>query len=221
MGLKYATRIFNFCPRLPHTFVACIYMYMYISMAWYTYWLCVSLLNDSVIAWLLLFVYLHVCLYTDDAALADEMDSEVDSALLRYVCVCVCVYFVISLDYTYWVLYVVAVCQLHTHHTLTHHTPHTTHSDPDYKEYKSSTPPLLPGISSLYHKTPYCLKLIFCCEFPFYHSKPEAPPPSWEETSVWDRGSDAISTQPRSSITSSGHSGVLYTPTYTSSRNIF
>lgn len=127
----------------------------------------------------------------------------------------------------------------HTHtqhtHTLTQHTQHThmlthtcshthnthTHSDPDYKVYKSSTPPLLPGISSLYLKTPYCLKLIFCCEFPFYHSKPEAPLPSWEDSSVWDRGTDAISNQPRQSISSSGHSGILYTPTYTSNRNIF
>ena len=44
------------------------------------------------------------------------------------------------------------------------------HRNPDYIKYKKSTPPLIPGITPLYRITPYVLKLIFCCEFPFYNS---------------------------------------------------
>lgn len=49
-----------------------------------------------------------------------------------------------------------------------------SHSNPDYIKYKKSTPPLLFGIPPLYHMTPYVLKLLFCCEFPFYSVKPES-----------------------------------------------
>lgn len=48
------------------------------------------------------------------------------------------------------------------------------HSDPEYIKYKQSTPPLIPGIPPLYRVTPYFLKLIFCCEFPFYSVKPQS-----------------------------------------------
>ena len=48
-----------------------------------------------------------------------------------------------------------------------------SHSNPDYVKYKKSTPPLLFGIPPLYYVTPYVLKLLFCCEFPFYSVKPE------------------------------------------------
>ena len=47
------------------------------------------------------------------------------------------------------------------------------HSNPDYIKYKQSTPPLLFGIPPLYRVTPYFLKLLFCCEFPFYFVKTE------------------------------------------------
>ena len=49
------------------------------------------------------------------------------------------------------------------------HTLMSTHSNKDYIKYKKSTPPLIPGIPPLYRITPYLLKLIFCCEFPFYN----------------------------------------------------
>lgn len=49
-----------------------------------------------------------------------------------------------------------------------------SHSNPDYIKYKKSTPPLLFGVPPLYRVTPYILKLIFCCEFPFYFVKPES-----------------------------------------------
>lgn len=45
-----------------------------------------------------------------------------------------------------------------------------THRFPGYHKYKKSTPPLIPGIPPLYLITPRCLKLIFCCDFPFYNS---------------------------------------------------
>ena len=41
-------------------------------------------------------------------------------------------------------------------------------SDPDYKQYLKSVSPLVPWIPVLYRYTPYPLKLVFCCEFPFY-----------------------------------------------------
>ena len=46
--------------------------------------------------------------------------------------------------------------------------------NPDYRKYKNSTPPLLPGIPPLYRVTPYFLKLLFCCEFPFYAVQAES-----------------------------------------------
>jgi len=80
-----------------------------------------------------------------------------------------------------------------------------------------SPPPLLPGIPPLYRHTPYCLKLVFCCKFPIYHSKPE-PNPCWEDGTIWDKGSGAIIQPPQPSA-SSTTSGMLYTPINTSSQH--
>ena len=51
------------------------------------------------------------------------------------------------------------------------------HSNPEYVDYKKSTPPLIPGIPPLYRLTPYPLKLLFCCEFPCYSIKPAEEDP--------------------------------------------
>ena len=46
-------------------------------------------------------------------------------------------------------------------------------SDPEYQLYLSSVSPLVPWAPPLYRLTPYPLKLLFCCEFPFYKASPE------------------------------------------------
>lgn len=54
------------------------------------------------------------------------------------------------------------------HLTACAHTHTHPHSDPEYQDYRKSVSPLIPWIPPLYRHTPYPLKLIFCCEFPFY-----------------------------------------------------
>ena len=43
--------------------------------------------------------------------------------------------------------------------------------NPDYQEYKVSTSPIVPFIPALYKRMNKWLKMLFCCEFPFYSNK--------------------------------------------------
>ncbi len=78
-----------------------------------------------------------------------------------------------------------------------------SHSNPDYVKYKKSTPPLVFGIPPLYRVTPYALKLLFCCEFPFYFVKTESDAEGNKQTArgeerdrVREAADDVIEKQP-------------------------
>ena len=49
--------------------------------------------------------------------------------------------------------------------------------DPAYQEYKRATPILVPGLPCCYRHVPSLIKVVFCCEFPFYAIKRNAEDP--------------------------------------------
>lgn len=65
---------------------------------------------------------------------------------------------------------------------------HCTPSNPDYLRYKESTAPVVPWVPPFYRHTPYCLKLTFCCEFPFYTFKVDDPKENPESQEIMQHG---------------------------------
>lgn len=71
------------------------------------------------------------------------------------------------------------------------HGPSFHCSNPDYQRYKASVPPLIPWVPYIYRLTPYPLKLIFCCEFPFYRAEPQ-PQKETEEGVVKQQPTEVV-----------------------------